>query len=140
MSITIFYIVFSFLGLALILLSLFFARLIYLKCKKETISIDKLKLQYITKLMPWIYAQIRRSVEVNVNTIIDSTKDNQNKLVSQDEYINLTSRIKTHFYGTIPISLSNTMFKYVSQKQIDILLLNAFNQYNNGFIKISNNG
>ena len=140
MSITIFYIVFSFLGLALILLSLFFARLIYLKCKKETISIDKLKLQYITKLMPWIYAQIRRSVEVNVNTIIDSTKDNQNKLVSQDEYINLISRIKTHFYGTIPISLSNTMFKYVSQKQIDILLLNAFNQYNNGFIKISNNG
>lgn len=131
--------IYTVLGLAIILVSVFFTRYIYLKCKNEELSIDRSRLQYITKLMPWIHAQIRRSVEVNVNSVIDSSKDSQTKIVSQDEYIDLIQKIKTHFYGTIPTGLSDTLFKYITPKQIDILLLNAFNQYNSGFIKMKSN-
>lgn len=92
------------------------------------------KLQNAVTLMPYINAQAEKSAEFVINknmSLVD--RGLIKKVLSPQEYVKLIADTKTHFYGTIPHGISRDMNNYVAPKQIDVLILNAFQKINSGF-------
>ena len=92
------------------------------------------KLQNIVTLMPYVNAQAEKSAEFVVSKSIDmANRGLMKKTLDPRDYTKLILDTKTHFYGTIPHGISRDMNKSVAPKQIDVLILNAFQKINSGF-------
>ena len=110
---------------------------LYKKNKILSINEDSLTLKHVTTLMPWINVQVEKSTTVifqNYVSLVERkilTKD-----IDQQTQNTIINSIRTHFYGTIPKSLSERLFKYVDQRQIDILIYTTFRKVNAGYFTI----
>lgn len=105
----------------------------YFKVKSRYLEviIDGKELRHVTRLMPWIYAQVAKSTEVVLDNYNDKVRANKfPKEINTEQYLEIISDIRTHFYGTVPKSLSDNMIRYISEKQIDILILAQFRKAN----------
>ena len=128
----------SIISIIVILSAVFFiARYYYYKGNYIKIQFDSKKLYHVTHLMPWIYAQLSKSVEVTLDIYRSQVKRNIIKRdINIDIYNKIISDIRIHFYGTIPKSLSTMLFKYVDTKQIEILLLREYYKQNEAYFNI----
>ena len=123
--------------LASIIVLFFIARYFYYKANTTKVLYDAKILSHVTHLMPWIYAQLSKSVEITLDAYKLQVRRNIIKRdITMDTYNKIINDIRTHFYGTIPKSLSTNLFKYVDAKQIEILLLANYRLQNESYFTI----
>ena len=116
--------------------------ILVLRERKKLLSlrIDSATLRHVTTLMPWINRQIEKSTEVifqNYARLVDVKALERN--ITEEKQNEIINTIRTHFYGTIPKSLSETLFKYIDQRQIDILIYTSYRRENDGFFFVGSN-
>ena len=128
----------SFITILLAILIISIIILILQRIKNYKLTIDMKMLRHVTHLMPWIHAQITSSVEVTLLRYkIQVEKGELSKKINTEIYNSIINDIRTHFYGTIPKSLSEMLFKYLDRKQIEILMITEYRLQNNGFFTIA---
>lgn len=136
-----------FIGVSTFSIALFVTIIYWIKLlrKKNNIldlRLDSAMLRYVTSLMPWINRQVEKSTEVIFQSYAHLVDIKElERTINEQTQTKIINDIRTHFYGTIPRSLSETLFKYIDQRQVDILILTSYRRMNDGFftIKSQNN-
>lgn len=123
---------------AIVILSLTYriCKLLYSYERINHLKHSTMELSYITKLLPWIHKQIELSVAKIIQENVGApTAEKITKTITIDQYNKLIQDIRTHFYGSVPIIICNSMIqdKHVDTRQIDILILNEFAKQNDIF-------
>lgn len=108
------------------------------KSKYESIHIDLEKLNIVQVLQPWIHSNIEKATEfVLQKYMVDASRERISKTLTTEQYTKLIYDIRSQFYGSIPTSVNTDyLFKYIDQKQIDILIVSAFRIYNDNYFTV----